>query len=279
MCAEYNHQCDTEFAKLLARGTDIDLTLLSLEIARDAYPDLNFADSLNWIDDRVRELISPVSAAKTDREVLIRLRDCLAGEHGLGGHPGCFANAESSYLHKVIETRQGIPITLSILYMAVAERLGLELYGVASPMHFLTCCETPAGPLYLDAFTQGRILTQTQCVEWIASISGLKPKQIQHTLTPASPRTIIIRVLNNLKYLYTQQENWSAAWLVQHRLTALQPTSYQERRDLALISLRAGRPGPALDLLLSCLTSCPKEESDHLEGMLQETEKQIARWN
>jgi regulator of sirC expression with transglutaminase-like and TPR domain len=86
-------------------------------------------------------------------------------------------------------------------------------------------------------------------------------------------------MLNNLKVLYARQSNWSAAWMVQHRLTALQPSSYCERRDLALISLHANRPGPALDLLRSCLRNCPEDEKPTLEHHLQEASSQICRWN
>jgi len=102
---------------------------------------------------------------------------------------------------------------------------------------------------------------------------------VRSSLKPAGSRTIVIRMLNNLKALYVRQENWPAAWMVQHRLTALAPCSYQERRDLALISLRANRPGHAIDLLHSCLRTCPTDEKPALERHLQEASSQLCRWN
>jgi regulator of sirC expression with transglutaminase-like and TPR domain len=116
-------------------------------------------------------------------------------------------------------------------------------------------------------------------VKWICGITGLAKSEARTTLKAVGARTIVIRMLNNLKALYLRQQNWTAAWMTQHRLTALQPCSYQERRDLGVISLKANRPGHAIDLLRSCLQTCPEDEKSALERHLEEASSQLCRWN
>jgi regulator of sirC expression with transglutaminase-like and TPR domain len=273
------YACDSEFLKLLTRRGDIDLAVLSLELARDAYPDLDFRAVLDWLDRCASQLSGSVVRAQGEPESLQLLAECLAERHGIFGDDDCYERADSSYLHRVIETGRGLPITLSVLYMAVAERVGIDLRGVSAPKHFLTRYESVGGPLFLDAFSRGRVLSRNECSKWLSQSVGLKRSDLRVALKPVGPRAIVIRMLNNLKVLYARQSNWSAAWMVQHRLTALQPSSYSEQRDLALISLHANRPGHALDLLRSCLRNCPQDEKATLELHLQEASSQICRWN
>jgi regulator of sirC expression with transglutaminase-like and TPR domain len=279
MSSEPTYACDAEFYKLFTRRADVDLTLIALELARDAQPGLDFRPTLEWLDARGRELSGAVARSRDDGEALRLLAECLSERHAIYGEEACYDRAESSFLNRVIETGRGLPITLSILYMAVAERVGIDLRGVSAPRHFLTRYESIDGTLFVDPFARGRIVSQRQCMKWLCEISGLRKADVRASLKPAGSRTIVTRMLNNLKALYVRKENWQAAWMVQHRLTALAPASYQERRDLALISIRANRPGSAIDLLQSCLRTCPTGEKPALELHLQEANAQLCRWN
>jgi regulator of sirC expression with transglutaminase-like and TPR domain len=93
---------------------------------------------------------------------------------------------------------------------------------------------------------------------------------LRASLDEASPRAVVIRMLNNLKALYLRQQNWAAAWPVQHRLAALQPADYRERRDFAVISMNANRPGQAIELFESCMRTCPTNEKPQLKRQLAE---------
>lgn len=279
MEVDRDYRCDSEFYKLLVRQPDVDLTVAALELARDANPHLEFQTTLEWIAQRAKEIAGPVALAKNEIDALKELGRCIADRHGIFGDTQAFDCAESSFLPRVIETGRGIPISLSLLYRAVASHVGIDLMGVSAPRHYLMRYEAVAGPMFLDAFGHGQILDYQQCVGWLKNITRIPKKQIVSALRPAAPRTTIIRMLNNLKALYTQQENWGAAWTVQHRLTALEPSSYQQRRDLALISVRADRPGQAVDLLGSCLKTCPDGEREVLEHHLSQAQGQLARWN
>jgi regulator of sirC expression with transglutaminase-like and TPR domain len=279
MAFDSDYRCDREFFKLLTRRSDVDLVAVSLEIARDADPQLDAAAVHEWIEQRAAEVRGPVARADSEAEALAELGRCIHETHGLTGGCAAFETADGSYLHKVIETKTGIPISLSILYMAVAARVGLDLKGVAAPRHFLTRYESADGPLFLDAYHGGRVLTLDECLRFLAGLTGHPRELLRPGLAPADARAIVARMLNNLKALYTKRGEWTAAWQVQHRLVALQPASYSERRDLALIALKAGRPGFALDLLNSCLASGPKDEQAELKAHLQAAQAQLCRWN
>jgi regulator of sirC expression with transglutaminase-like and TPR domain len=279
MTAEPAYACDSEFLKLLTRRGDVDLTVVALELARDAYPGLDFRPVLDWLDDCAGQLSGAIARARCESESLRLLSECLAERRGIFGDDDCYECPDSSYLHRVIETGRGLPITLSLLYMAVADRVGIDLRGVSAPKHFLTRYESEAGTLFLDAFSRGRVLSRNECTKWLSKSVGLRRSDLRAALKPVGARPIVIRMLNNLKVLYARKSKWHNAWMVQHRLTALQPGSYQERRDLALISLHANRPGHALDLLRSCLRNCPASEKETLEHHLQEASSQICRWN
>jgi len=279
MAFECDFPCDTEFSKLLARRSDIDLTVAALELARDAYPDIDFSATMRWIADVGRELHRPISHARTDRTALKILAHGLAEKQGLLGDIETYGDPDNSYLHRVIERRRGIPISLSVIYMAVAARAGITLDGVSAPAHFLTRYEAADGPLFVDPFCGGCLLSFEQAVERVAEITDLCPSECGSLLEPATPREIVIRMLNNLKSIYLTSENWTSAWMVQHRLALLLPGSYAQRRDLGLIALKADRPGQAIDMLECCLNNCPEDEKEQLTARLDDARRELTRWN
>lgn len=274
-----DYEFDDEFLKLLSHHSDVDLTRVSLEIARDAYPDLDFSKTFNWIDQRADELAGVVALAKTEREALEEISKCLCDKYGIQGRADSFHHVDSSYLNRVIETGTGIPISLSILYMAIGNRLGMTLQGVASPMHFLIRYESMEGPLFIDAFSRCRILDEEECISWLSQISSYEEPLIRASLGAAEPKYIVMRLLNNLKTFYAKKEDWKSAWIVQHRLTGLDPSDYASRRDLGVFSVLAERPDQAIDLLESCLKTCPESDKNFLKNHLESAQKNIARFN
>ncbi|MFN0056741.1 MAG: SirB1 family protein [Planctomycetales bacterium] len=270
---------DTEFLKLLTRHDQVDLPTAALELARDAYPGLDFQPTLRWIEERGGELRGPLARVTSDEAMLHVLGESLGERQGLVGRAECYDLPDSSYLHRVIELKTGLPIALSVLYMAVAERAGVSLLGVGAPIHFLTRYDTLDEPLFVDAYAGGQVLTFRQCLDRVQESSGLSEAEARAALEPVSHRTIILRMLNNLKALFARQTDWRACWQVQHRLLALRPGNYHERRDWALVSLQVGKAGSAMTMLESCLATCPDEERESLEEKLGEAKKMMAQWN
>lgn len=272
----YSH--DTEFHKLLERRDDVDLVSAALELSRDADRTLDFAATRLWVERQAEEITAESPGASPEH--CLRALCAFLGERvGLRGDADAYHTAESSYLSRVIETRRGIPISLSLLYVAVGRRLGLEMNGVSAPAHFLAGCETPSGRVYVDAFNAGRLLTKSDAVAMLRAMTGLSAERIRRSLSPAAPRAIVIRMLNNLKRLFVAREAWFPAFRVQHRLSHLQPGDYCERRDLAVLSYRAGRLSEGVDLLKRCLRTCPDVEKPALREHLRNARSGLAGWN
>lgn len=272
------HQ-DDEFSKLLVGRRDVDLIVAALEIARDADPDLSFQPTLDWIQQRANQLTLQMAGSATDRDMLEQIVQCLSGEFGLRGDEECFGRPESSFLPQVIESRRGLPITLSLLYCAVADRLGIALELIPAPQHVVCRLMTDHEALYVDPFTEGRILSEAECLAWLSVRTQIAPEDLLPTLNPASPRVVIERMLLNLKNLYMRQSNWAALWPVQYRLTALNPTSVEACRDLGLIAAHSGRHGLAVTLLRECLPQVSEPDRATLLKQIAESARRLAQWN
>lgn len=274
-----NFSRDEQFLRLVRRETDVDLVTAALEIARDRQPDLQFGPVRELLQRAVSRLTHPVTQAGSDLEELKLLVRYMTEELGLHGEAAYLSDPGSHYLHRVLETGRGIPISLSVLYLYVANELGIPLQPISTPARFLTRLQTDAGNLYVDAFDQGRILTEPECIGLIRAITGAPVSEVRRFLRPADERSIVIRMLQNLKTLYGSQEQWGAAWRVQCRLKMLLPASWRERRDHAILTLRSGRVGQAIALLEQGLSDCPAEDRLFLENHLQQAKRMLPECN
>ena len=270
---------DQQFMRLVRRETDVDLVTAALEIARDGQHGLSFEPTRSRLQKSIARLTHPVTQAGSDVEELKLLIRHMTEELNLRGDDDCFAEPETSYLNRVLETGRGIPISLSLVYLNVANELGIPLEPIAAPSHFLTRLQTDTGHLYVDAFDQGRIMDEAECVTWLQKMTELPIPEIRRSLKPVDERTILIRMLNNLKALFGSRELWVSAWRVQCRLSMLIPGSYRERRDHAILTLRAGRPGEAMDLLERCLAVCPADERPVISQHLTQAKREVPNCN
>lgn len=279
MSATCSFQDDAQFLRLVRREADIDLVVATLEIARDQQPGLDFAATLETIRSSVASLTRSVAMAGNDINELNLLINHLTTDLNLRGDDRCFDESQASCLNCVLESGRGLPITLSVIYMAIASELGIPLEGIAAPSHFLTRLNSDAGIVYVDPFRQGLMMDEVECVEWLHEITELPTAEIYPTLRPVSERAIIIRMLNNLKTLFGSRDQWTAAWKVQRRLALLKPGSWRERRDLAILTLRAGRPGEAAILLEHCISVCTIPERPVLQHHLRQAQQLIPQFN
>jgi regulator of sirC expression with transglutaminase-like and TPR domain len=279
MSLQCHFEADVEFTKLVGFQRSVSTTQAALEIARDARPDLDFQSPMLQLAVIAEDVRGEIVHQRNDKSTLKAFCEVLSATHGFAGTSGCFDRADSSYLDQVLESRQGIPISLSLVYIAVAEQLGLPIKGVAAPAHFLCRFEGGDGPLFIDAFGGGRIMHEAECLHWLQSVSGLSPRDLIPTLQPATPRTIILRMLNNLKTLHLRQNNWLAAELVLRRLLALRPASFVDRRDLASVSMMLGRPGRVIDLFRGHLLQLLPEERQPVDELLVSARQMLAACN
>ena len=125
---------------------------------------------------------------------------------------------ENSYLNKVIDRREGNPISLCLIYLLLARRLHLPITGIGMPGHFLCRFQTPTEELFIDAFNSGKILTKGDCVKYLLHTrDGFK----EAYLAPITTRRTLLRVCLNLHQIYSQQSRKNDIARFQRYIVAL----------------------------------------------------------
>jgi len=177
--------------------------------------------------------------------LLAHLHDVLFEEEGFCGNTDDYYNPFNSYLPAVLETRKGLPITLSLLYKIVAERLGLRVWGVGLPGHFLVGLESDGGLMLVDSFSGGRTLTADEAHDRMIEQFGPELEWSEEILRPASNRHWITRMLQNLLNLFGTSGRYADVAAVLEMEMLLWPQEQHLQRDLALVLARCGLSQPA----------------------------------
>jgi regulator of sirC expression with transglutaminase-like and TPR domain len=265
-----------EFSRLAAGDEGADLTLIALEIARDARPGLDPAPYLDRIDalaDRVRPRV-PVGAST--EEILRQVNWVLFVEEQFSGNEEDYHDPRNSDLSEVIERRTGIPISLSLLYRAVAGRLGLGLRGVNLPVHFvLRADREDGGAIFIDAFHAGALLDQDGCRRLIASRAGSIIELLDEQFLPCSASEVVARMLRNLRAIHLQAGHVMAAEPVLRRLIALRPEEPPYRKDLGVVLMGLDRPSEAIEQLSAYLEQAEQpRDAPAVRGLILEARRQ-----
>jgi regulator of sirC expression with transglutaminase-like and TPR domain len=170
----------------------------------------------------------------------------LFDEERFRGNTDDYYDPRNSFLDDALDRRLGIPITLSIVYMAVAAGAGLETAGIGLPGHFVVRATRRGGQRFLDPFHGGRPLDQAGCEALVARLRPRAGPLDPRWLAPVTTRQIFVRMLNNLKAVYASLGDWSPALAAVDRILLLVPDALEELRDRGLLHARLGRPVAAL---------------------------------
>ncbi len=258
-----------------ADDQDIPLAEAALWIARDEYPELDINDRLHQLQTMIDELSRDLGASATVSDRLQRLNSYLYEQQGFSGNVLDFEDPRNSYLNDVLDRRVGIPISLSVLYLELARALGLDCEGVSFPGHFLLRVPMLDGIVVLDAFNRGRSIDVEELKSRAEDALGgveLSPAQVIDLLKGANSRTILARMLRNLKAVYVQAEQWDRAVRTADRLVTLQPEQAVERRDRGLFYSRLGHHARARDDLSHYLRLVPlAEDAEAVDRMIRES--------
>ena len=225
--------------------------------------------------------LAPICAGslRCPQKRLAAISRVLYEVEGFHGNRDDYYDPDNSYLNEVLARRCGIPISLGILYMAVAARVGLKTFGVNTPGHFVVGCSAGSDVWYVDPFTAGDVLDQQDCKRRIEYMLGKTGTVCEQHFQPAAPLEIAARVLRNLKAAYAMRECWPSLLRVQRRLATLLPEVADEQRDLGLVYLRMGEPAQALELLERYARDCTCEDSAAIRSSLQSARRMMAERN
>jgi regulator of sirC expression with transglutaminase-like and TPR domain len=239
------------FAALVADDAGFPLLEATVAVAMDEYPELDVQQVLGDVDQLLARVRRRLPADAPPMHRLRLLNQFFFQELGFGGNVNHYYDPDNSHLNVVLRTRRGIPITLAVLWLELAQGLGLQARGVNFPGHFMVKVNLPQGQVVLDPFT-GQSLSREDLSERLEPFkrrNGLVDDfdiPVGLYLQAAAPRDILARVLRNLKDIHRSQEDWQRLLPVQDRLVLLLPEAWEEWRDRGLAWAELGQPAKAV---------------------------------
>jgi len=274
---------DERFQRLAAQPDErIDLVEGALLIAQSANASLDiehYASRVEAMGEQLRERTHGDDSTVARIGALNRF---LFEEQGFGPNAEDYYDPRNSYLNEVLERRIGIPITLSILYMAIGRRAGLPLEGVPFPGHFLVKCPLEQGLVVLDPYAGGVSLTVKELQERLRDVRGgeVSRSKVVSMLGAATSRQILARMLRNLKSIYLDRQDYLRALPLMHWLLMLTPDDAGEVRDrgMAYVKLECFRAAVA-DLEKYLALSPAAGDIDEVRGHLIDLRRSAARLN
>ena len=252
------------FAALVQSDAEFPLLEAAISLAQDDYPDLDVQQVLGSVDQLLARLKRRVPADAAPLQKLRVLNQFFYRDLSFAGNVNHYYDPDNSYISVILQTRRAIPITLAVVWLELAQGLGLAARGIGFPGHFMLKVNLPNGQVVIDPM-DGQSLSREELAERLTPFR-LRSGQVDEFEVPlglylqvAPPRDIIARMLHNLKEIHTSQEDWMRLIAVQDRLIVLLPQTWSEYRDRGLAHAELGQFDPALADLDTYLVNAKTE--------------------
>jgi regulator of sirC expression with transglutaminase-like and TPR domain len=239
------------FASLVQSDDGFPLLEAAVCVAHDEYPEVEVHKVLSEVDQLLARLKRRIPADAAPIQKLRVLNQFFFGSLGFGGNVNNFYDPDNSFVHVLLRTRKGIPISLAVVWLELAQGVGLAAKGVGFPGHFMVKVSLPKGQVVINPF-DGQSLSREELAE------RLEPYRKRSTLADdfevplglylqtAPPRAIIARMLQNLKEIYKAHSDWQRQAAVLDRLLILLPKSWADYRDRGLAHAEMGHVAEAV---------------------------------
>lgn len=239
------------------RGSGLDLAVASIAAEEEPTVAPPVQKMLGALDELSMGVRMPPAAEAP--EAVARLNLHLFEQEGFAGDMETYEHPQNSLLHRVLQRRRGLPILLSVVYMEVAHRCGVEFQGIGFPGHFLIAPAVAEKRFYVDPFNTGRILTRDALTDRLTRMSGRRPgpAEVDAALRPVGAGHILVRINNNLKGAHLRRDDIAGAIRAVRRMLAVAPHLPSERRDLALMTAHLGEPARGATELRAYLEASP----------------------
>ena len=219
----------------------IDIAKASLYYAKAEYPDLDVQKYLHFLDAIATEVQTQLSGETYPLKVIQAINFELFDGLGFQGNSQDYYSPKNSFLNQVIERRVGIPITLSVIYLAVAQRIDFPMVGVGMPRHFLIRPNFEDVGIFVDAFNRGEILFKQDCQKKLSAMYQQPVTLDPDWLAPVGNKQILARMLNNLKLIYLHSRQINKALATMSGIIRLLPDNIAEIRDRGLLYYQIDR--------------------------------------
>jgi regulator of sirC expression with transglutaminase-like and TPR domain len=258
----------------------IDVVEAALQVAAEAQPRIDldvYRDKLVALAGRASRRLA---TARDTADRVAKLARFLHDDERLRGNEADYYDPRNSFLPDVLDRGLGIPITLSIVWVDVARRLGLRAAGVGFPGHFLVQVEADdASELLVDPF-HGRLVDLRDLEALLARAAGPQARVDVAMLRPAAPREILVRLLRNLKHAHAQRDEFESAVACCDRLLLLQTDDPTELRDRGLLLRGLESWTAAVADLERYLALAPgADDAAQIRALLAALRRQVARLN
>jgi regulator of sirC expression with transglutaminase-like and TPR domain len=268
-----------ELSRLAAREP-IPLARAALLMAKEEYPDLDVEKCLEQLTELAREAQPIVQAGSDTVERVQLLSDFLFTQKGFAGNREEFGDPRNSFLNDVLERRLGIPITLSLVYIEIGRRLGLNLFGISFPAHFLVKAVDERGELIIDPFNGGMILSLEEIRARLAQIYGQPVDLHPAMLKAVGARHILCRMLRNLKGIYLNASDWPRALSALDRILMLDSRALDDLLERGALYEKLECFSAALDDFQSFLSQAGEHPAaDNARDAVVRLMHQVARIN
>lgn len=263
------------FATLVADDASLSVLEAAVAVAQEDLPGVDPQAVLAEVDALAERLRRRIAADAAPVQKLRLLNRYFFQELGFAGNVNNYYDRRNSYLPEVLRTRRGIPITLALLYVELAQQVGLKANGVSFPGHFLVKAHLPGGEVVIDPF-DGRSLSREALEERLLPYRRRRGGQGEDAvplglyLQKAEPRAVLARLLRNLKEIHRGARDWQRLLAVLDRLVVLLPADWEERRDRALVLAELGRHDAAGTDLAAYLQHRPEaHDAPGLRSLLE----------
>ena len=271
------------FASLVGSDEHFPLLEAAASIGQIEEPELDMELVLEEVERMSERVRSRMLSDADDLTRLAVLNHVFYKDMGFGLNANDYYAPRNSFVHEVLRTRRGIPVSIAVIWLELAQELRLNAHGISFPGHFLVKVALDSGLVVLDPAT-GESLGIDHLSERLEPYRDEEDQRLKPDLdegeTPLGlylqscpPRDVLTRMLRNLKEIYQTQQDWSACLAVLDRILVLWPESWAERRDRGLVHAELGNAGLALSDLQAYLDEEPLAAD---QGALQARIKEIA---
>lgn len=230
---------------LSGRDDSMALDEAALWLARIEHPDLNFSPYLELLDSHASELEGRLKPGAGGAEFVTAANAYLFEELGFAGNSEDYYRPGNSCLNDVLVERTGIPITLSLVYMEIARRLGRPVVGIGLPGHFVIKYDDGAFTTFIDPFYRGRLLSTRDCCQIAREVARVDVKPDSNTLTALPKRHMLLRMCHNLLAVYLLRRNFPKAMEITNLLLEADPRSPDGYKQRGLLHLQMDNPRAA----------------------------------
>lgn len=265
---ELLHQPDSNW-----RLAEVGLRIAAIH----AYPKLAVAKYLQRLDDSSAQIRQNLLESGRDTDIVMALNNYMFVQEGFSGSNDNYFDPKASFINDVLDSKHGIPISLSIIYMDVAGQLGLEVDGINFPGHFLTRMKLADEWLYIDPYHDGRQLDLPALNDLYRQQTGstMSLDMASPLLHPASKRAIVVRMLRNLKRIYIENKEIEKSLMTIEMILSLLPDAADEIRDRGMIYHHIGyTPGAISDLRYFLQLVPDSEEHNVVKAVIESLAEQ-----